>query len=421
MTCGDICLVLSSGCFVAAESTACASRRVTLARVIILPSRVGTYTFTLFIKPIGAEFGWGRGTLSAANSSYIICMALTLPFVGALMDRYGVRRVMVPAIVLFGISVAAIALTPAMPAAFIALFALAGILGGVQTPIGYVKSISAWFDAKRGLAMGIAISGIGVGAALLPQFVEWLIRSYGWRSGFMGMGVLVIIIAVPSVLAFIREPFETTQVGTQAANADDVTPLPGISAREARSMSQFWVLAVASFLVGMSVQGVVVHIFPLLTDGGMAPPVAAKMLAIIGIATLLGRLLYGFLVDHFFAPYVSILFFLLPIIGIYLLYSGSFIQLGLIALGLAVGAELDMIGYLGSRYFGLKSFGQIYGWIFSLFSIGCAVGIYVMGLSFDVLGSYAPALLLFGIALIVSCLAMLLLGAYVYPPLRKNR
>jgi MFS family permease len=135
----------------------------------------------------------------------------------------------------------------------------------------------------------------------------------------------------------------------------------------------------------------------------------------VGLSTMAGRLLSGYLVDNVFAPYVAAFFFLLPSLGLYFLGTATYPILGIISIGLASGTEVDMIAFLTSRYFGLRRFGQLYGLLFAIFTAGPAIGPYVMGLSFVRLQSYTPALILFSVALGGASALILCLGPYKYP------
>src|SRR6202030_354002 len=171
----------------------------------------------------------------------------------------------------------------------------------------------------------------------------------------------------------------------------------------------------ALLLVSTVTQGWVVHTVPLLTDKGYSPETAATLMIAVGLSTMAGRLLSGYLVDKIFAPFVAASFFLLPCLGIYLLDSALSPVAGIISLGLASGTEIDMIGFLTSRYFGMKRFGQLYGYLFASFVIGSAVGPYAMGLAFERLHSYEPALLSFGAFMLLASAVILCLGPYRYP------
>src|SRR6266850_4149426 len=174
--------------------------------MLVAQGPVILYTLGLFIKPLNQEFGWDRASISAAGGIAAIFSAITIPFVGSIMDRWGVRTALLPIVVLCASSVALIALTPESVVVFMLLFAVTGVLGSGQGPLGYAKCVSAWFDDRRGLALGITMSGIGLGAALVPQYAQFLIGSFGWRVAYLGLGLLTLMVAFPAVLIFIREP-----------------------------------------------------------------------------------------------------------------------------------------------------------------------------------------------------------------------
>jgi MFS family permease len=376
------------------------------------------YTLGLFIKPLNQEFGWDRASISAAGGVAAIFSAITVPFVGSLIDRWGVRTVLLPIVVLCASSVALIALTPKSVVVFMLLFAVTGVLGSGQGPLGYAKCVSAWFDDRRGLALGITMSGIGLGAALIPQYAQFLIGNLGWRAAYAGLGLLTLIVAFPAVFLFIREPTKAKTAAVHSTASDDRPP--DLEVREVLGGRRFWLIACALLLVSTVTQGLVVHTVPLLTDKGYSPETAAALMMAVGLSTMAGRLLSGYLVDRIFAPFVAAFFFLLPCLGIYLLDSTVSPVVGIISLGLASGTEIDMIGFLTSRYFGMKRFGQLYGYLFASFVVGSAVGPYMMGLAFERLHSYEPALWMFSAFMLLASGAILSLGPYRYPPEGKT-
>src|SRR6267154_359648 len=390
--------------------------------MLVAQGPVILYTLGLFIKPLNQEFGWDRASISAAGGVAAIFSAITIPFVGLLMDRWGVRTVLLPIVVLCASSVALIALTPNSVVVFMLIFAITGVLGSGQGPLGYAKCVSAWFDDRRGLALGITMSGIGLGAAFIPQYTQFLIGSFGWRVAYLGLGLLTLIVAFPAVLLFIGEPSKakTTAGGVHVQSPASEDRPPDLEVREALGGRRFWLIACALLLVSTVTQGLVVHIVPLLTDKGYSPETAATLMIAVGLSTMAGRLLSGYLVDKIFAPFVAASFFLLPCLGIYLLNSTISPVAGIISLGLASGTEIDMIGFLTSRYFGMKRFGQLYGYLFASFVIGSAIGPFMMGLTFERLHSYEPALWTFGALMLIATAAILSLGPYRYPAEEKS-
>jgi MFS family permease len=387
--------------------------------MLVAQGPVILYTLGLFIKPLNQEFGWDRASISAAGGLAAISSAIAIPFVGWLIDRWGIRTVLLPIIVLAASSIALIALTPNLVGVFMLLFAITGLLGSGQGPLGYAKCVSAWFDDRRGLALGITMSGIGLGAALVPQYAQWLIGNFGWRTAYVGLGFLTLMVAFPAVYLFINEPgTEKATTGASRVPASE-NRLPDLEVREVLGGRRFWLIAFALMLVSTVTQGMVVHTVPLLTDKGYSPETAAALMIAVGLSTMAGRLLSGYLVDKIFAPFVAAAFFLLPCLGIYLLDSVLSPVAGIISLGLASGTEIDMIGFLTSRYFGMKRFGQLYGYLFASFVVGSAVGPYMMGLAFERLHSYEPALWSFGAFMLLASVLILCLGPYRYPAERQ--
>src|SRR5258708_1878524 len=390
--------------------------------MLVAQGPVILYTLGLFIKPLNQDFGWDRASISVAGGLAAISSAIAIPFVGWLIDRWGIRTILLPIVVLSASSIALIALTPNSIVVFMLFFAITGFLGSGQGPLGYAKCVSAWFDDRRGLALGVTMSGIGLGAALVPQYAQWLIGSFGWRTAYAGLGLLTLLIAVPAVSLFTSAPMNekaTDRVPT-APSAVSQERLPDLEVREALAGRRFSLIAVALMLVSTVTQGMVVHTVPLLTDKGYSPETAAALMIAVGLSTMAGRLLSGYLVDRIFAPFVAAFFFLLPCLGIYLLGSTISPVVGIISLGLASGTEIDMIGFLTSRYFGMKRFGQLYGYLFACFVVGSAIGPAMMGLAFERLHSYEPALWTFGAFMIVASAAILGLGPYRYPPEGKT-
>jgi predicted MFS family arabinose efflux permease len=387
--------------------------------LVVCNGPVLAFTFGVFLKPLMADMGWDRAEASFALSFGGIFSALMVPVFGWMMDRWSIRRVALPGIVLYAGAIALLALSPRSFLVFTLLFALAEGLSAIQTPIGYAKAIAAWFDRRRGLALGIAMSGVGLGGFIMPQLAEALIERVGWRGAYVVLGALTLIIAFPVVGLWIREPRagEGEHGGTNLARKD----LPGLTPGQAAATLRFWLLLAVLFLVAISINGTVAHVVPLLTDAGIPRATAAATLGLFGLATMTGRLLAGWLVDRFFAAYVATVLFLAPIAGFALLASatGALPAFGVILLGLGLGTEIDLIAFLVSRYFGQRAFGQIYGYCFMLFSFGSASGRFLGGYLYDLAGSYNPALIGAGVALVTAVILVNSLGPYVYPVRRE--
>jgi predicted MFS family arabinose efflux permease len=372
------------------------------------------FTFGVFLKPIMADTGWTRGSVSFALSVGGIFSSIAVPVLGRMMDRWSIRRVALPGLVAYAVCLALVALSPPVFWIFTALFALAETTSAIQTPLGYAKAISGWFDPRRGLALGIAMAGVGLGGSVIPQVANFLIERIGWRGAYAGLALLTLAIAFPAVALWIREPRPGEGERHAAAAA---ARLVGLTTAEAARLPRFWILASVFFLVAVAINGTVAHVIPLLTDRGLSRDAATAIFGLFGLATLAGRLLAGYLVDRIFAPYVATVFFLAPLAGFAFLAgaAGPLPALGVVLFGLGLGTEIDLIAFLVSRYFGQRSFGELYGCFFMVFGFGSSIGRFLGGYVFDLTGSYNAAFLGAGLALLVAVVLVNRLGAYAYP------
>jgi len=386
------------------------------------------FTFGVFLKPIASQFAWNRETVALALTASQTVGAIATPFAGMAVDRWGIRRVTLAFIVVFSLAAAAVSLTPPYPAAFVLLYAVWGLAGSGQAPLPYAKAISVSFEKRRGLALGIAMAGVGLGAALVPQVARLLISSFGWRTAYVGLGLLTFVVAFPAVALFFHEP-ESPQEGPQPAatpNRGDhgTVAVTGMTAREAVfGTFQFWLIGIAVFLVAVAVNGTIAHIVPILTDRGISVVIATSVLSAAGLALIAGRIFSGYLLDRFPAQYVAAAFFFIPLMGILCLGSGSGGVVPLVGaafLGMGIGAEIDLLAFLVGRYFGLRNFGQIYGYLMAVFIFGSGLGPWIMGVCFDLRHSYTLALIGFSAALAIASLLISRLGPYAYPAIRLN-
>ena len=375
------------------------------------------FSTSVLMKPIMAEFGWARTIPSAAVGLGSLFAAIATPLIGRLIDRHGIKIVTLASIALFALATAAMALAPAAAVVFLAMFSLVGLFSAGQAPLPYAKSIAAAFDKRRGLALGIAMTGVGLGAALMPRLAQGYLERFGWRGAFVALAATVFAIAFPAVALFLREP--GAHPARAGAGAGARALLPGMEARDVVRDRNFWIMAFVFLCIPIVANGIIFHLVALLTDRGIPARNAVAVFAAVGPSLIVGRLLCGYLLDRFFAPYVAVAFIVLPAIGVLVLLTGAdplIISAGAVLVGLGLGAEVDLIGYLQSRYFGLRAFGQVYGYLFAIFTIGTGIGPFVMGATFDSAGSYRPILMVFFAVLVGAAVAMLRLPRpYPYP------
>jgi MFS family permease len=391
----------------------------TVLGLIVGAGPINVFAFGVFLKPITADLGVGRGMLSSALTLHATIGALACPAFGWLLDRWGARRVMLPCLVLYALGIASYALIQASPFALTYLiFAVTGLTGHVAGPIPYSTVMSQWFDRQRGLALGIGMAGVGFGVALMPQLAALLIAHFGWRMAYVGMAAAVVVCSFPPVILFIREPPGFTARPRRGESRGAALGLPGSTVGDALRSWLFWGLGTAFFLDVIAINGTLTHIVALLTDRGIAVETATAALSGTGIALFAGRILSGWLLDRFWGPFVAIGFFVTPMIGIALLVSqagGAAPYVGALCCGIGIGAEIDLMAFFASRYFGLRNYAKIYGTMFGMFGFGVGIGPALSGLSYDRFHSYTPIFLVYEIMLVVSCAIFLRLGSYPYP------
>jgi len=199
---------------------------------------------------------------------------------------------LLPGLFVYALATASYGLLQASPLVFTFLiFALTGVVGGVQSPIPYAAVIAQWFDRQRGLALGIGTAGVGLGVALMPQVASRLIDTVGWRLAYVGLAIAVLLIALPPVALFLREPPGFSAYARRRRQPALTTAIvPGVAAGEALRSSLFWGLAIAFFLDVIAINGTLTHIVPLLTDRGVPREVATAALSGTGFALIFFRL-----------------------------------------------------------------------------------------------------------------------------------
>lgn len=376
------------------------------------------YTLPVFIKPLIAEFGWTRAQVSLLTAFYTLPMVCALPFLGKLIDRYGVRAVVVPAIAAFGLVVIGISRFANHLVAWYLGFALIAIVSTGSGPLPFAKVLTSWFTRRRGLALGIAIAGVGVGGAVFPVTCQKLIETGGWRLAYLALGAGVLLVALPIVAMLLRNRPEDVGLepeGTGHPAAAALNVKAGLTPRQALRKGTFWSMSAIFFLAAVAINGMHIHLPSLITDAGSTARLAAVAAGVVGVAATFGRVVVGWLLDRFFAAYVAVAFFLLPMAAALILAIGVTDGGALLAaffIGVGIGAELDLAAYMTGRYLGARHFAEVYGYLFAAFSLGGATGVTLMGFAYDSTGSYTPVLAGGTACLIVASGLLMRLGSY---------
>jgi MFS family permease len=380
---------------------------------------IAVYSFSVFFKPLMQEFHAGRAAVSLAFTLQLLVGALSAAPLGWLIDRFGARRVILTGTAIFGLILVINRLFTGSLTELYVFYVLLGLSIHGVGPIPYGTVVSHWFDRRRGLALGLTMLGIGLGAMVMPSLAQTLIGRFGWKTAYSILGASVLLVCWPTVACFLREkPGDLGLVcdGATATTslADNESTRQGLTAREAWCSRDFWIMVCAFILVSASVQGCVVHMAAMLNDKGLSSNSAALGSSLIGAAVLIGRAGTGYLLDRFLASRLAAILFGASALGVGLLWlaDSRLMLAGAFLVGLGLGAEIDIIAYMTSRYFGLLDFGKVYSSALAAFALAGALGPLLMGAGFDRTGSYRDPLLVFLVASVIGAALMTRLGPY---------
>lgn len=357
--------------------------------------------FGLFLKPMADEIGLSRTELSMAPSFMALVAAICSPFIGGLIDRWASRRVVIIAVLMLPLGLLGHSMLQASLPAFIFLSLFMGVSAAIACPLPYISALPQWFDRNLGLAISLSMTGVGFGQILLPKIAAYLINDGGWRHAWAIMAGIILVVGVLNAAFLFRDNPEFQARKKESLRNDSEMTLPGISLGEAVRTPIFWLLGISVCLVAQVGVGAMIHIVPMLTDRGISPIQAANVIAIFGIGSLAGRLMTGFALDRLSIALVGGVLFSMQGLGMLVLWSemgGSAPYIAVFFVGLAVGAETDIIPFATRKKFGLRQFGKIFGSIYGIFSLGPVLGPLLMGSAFDALGSYSLVLLAFSIS-----------------------
>lgn len=317
------------------------------------------YTNGVFVPLLREEAGFSLRQLSIATLTLSMTVAVLAPFAGMAMDRFGPLRVIALAVVGEALAFAAFSIIPAEFSFYIAAILMLAILGVGSTPPGFARIITGRFDRQRGLALGMAIAGLGLMAIFAPIVFNQILQASNWRTGYLVAAAAVLLLGGGGLL-LIASDREGTRRDAARLAAD---PHRARGDWSGLKRPLFWVMLVGFLLPALFGGGYLLHMVSILTERGFTSSQAAVVQSLVGVAILVGRLGSGAAMDRFFAPHVAAVAFTISAIGCALLLVDNPILIGAAALGigLTIGAELDIMAYTISRYFGVPSFGRLYG------------------------------------------------------------
>ncbi len=376
------------------------------------------YVFSVLTKPIAADLGFDRSVLSFSVTCFLIGSGFGTLSLGVLIGRLGVR---LPSAIYLAVSTACVAAIPVLPPnpwMFYVVFTIFGVAGAAATALPYAVAIAGLFDERRGLALGLAVAGGGVGATFGPQLANYLLGVFTWRETIW---IVAVIMALPiaTMIMLVRTPPSVTMAA---------------QAPESRSESHwslylgkrtFWLISITIIGISVGTFGVLAILVPLLTDRGLTAKDAAIVLSVAGVSSWAARIVTGWVLDRVWAPLVTSVVCMGACVGVLAIALGGsstpLMVLGASLTGVALGAEADLLTYLCSRYFKLQAFSRVVGAVWVMWAWGGGLGTAMGGIAYKLTGAYDTAMLFLAGPLVLGAAAILLIGPYVFAPAHSAR
>lgn len=366
------------------------------------------FSFSVFLKPLAAEFGWTRAATAGAFSVYAISHNLFAPFAGGLCDRFGPKITAALAGLCLGGSMILMSHMTSILMLY-CYFALLFGFGIAATYTPMMAAVSGWFMSRRGLAVGLASTGAGLGFLIMSPFAAWLISCYGWRIAYAVAGIVTWAIFIPVTIFVRRPPRRRVTIDMERQSSQDYSFIEALRSRS------LWVYIFSYFFITIALWPITVHIVPLLTDKGVSLTRAGFLAGLIGGSSVASRISGGFFSDRLGRIQILLAGFILQVLAlIWLLFSRELwmFTIFVIFFGISYGLWGGVIAAFPADYFGLKATGSILGFVLIIAGIGIAIGPYVGGYIFDITDSYDYMIMMCILAAILAAISAL----FIKPP-----
>ncbi len=362
-----------------------------------------TYTAGIFAKDLESHIGLTRTGLGAAFFLSTVALAIALPLVGWMVDRFGPRWPAVGGAVALAAGFLALGTLVGSVTGYMIVMAAIGLLAASSAPVAYTRAVNAVFDRSRGLALGFTQLGIGVSAMVMPPLLARVVEANGWQDGYRVLAVVALAGIVPALCL---------PVGGTARAAGPAADAPAMAGR-----GTFALLLAAFGMMALAFAGLLPHFVPMLREAGMAPRTAGTVAGLIGASVIVSRVVVGWLADRIEPPRFAATCCAICAGGCLLLaWQGAGLAwVGAIALGTAMGAEADLVGYLTARYFGMARYGRLYAIQYASFMLMAGLSPLWVGALADRGGGYGVPLLVTVAGLAVAALLFWRLPK-VHPP-----
>lgn len=368
-------------------------------------------TFPVFLQPVSRDLGWGAAIYPQSALVAGVASALIGPVVGHLIDRFGVRPLMLVGLVLWAGSLGALSLMNGSQIQMLSIAVIMGVVSAACGPIAFAKVVAGWFDRHRGLALAIVLSAApAVATAIMVVVANNLIGSYGWRSSYRIFAAGALCLAVPVAFFFMHEAQAVDRAGMPGADK----PAEGQTAREALRSKDFWMVMLLTGLICGVVQSIVAHFVAFSAERGVSSAAATVALSAFSLVGPVGPILAGALADRVRSPKALVIFYSLPLIGFVLLITvgAAAVIPAMVLAGVGFQAATGMLPYLLTRYFGVRYASQLFGLGLGIVTLSMGFGPVILGFARDRLNGFGATVPILMILMIGGVVASLLLRGY---------
>ena len=393
-----------------------AAKRQEWARMWPLPfvamlgvAGAGVFAFSsgVFMDELGRDFGWSKTEFTSAMTVTLLVSLVMIPLIGRLIDRIGPRPIALFGIIPAALGTAALGLANGSVWQWWVLCTVQALGCVIVVPPVWLAAVVSQFHASRGLALAVGLAGSGLGTAVWPMLAAVFVEHLGWRLAYPAMALCWAALMLPLTFFLFRS------APARAVPAHVAQDHPAGYARSLFSRT-FLCLAASGGIMILICYGLMIHFVPILRGEGLDLPTAAGLAGLAGLCSILGRILTGILLDLMPSRLFAVLVFLLPLVVCILLLraEGAFplLVLAAVLLGLAMGAESDILTYITSRRFDPSLFGSLYAVIQTVLAVTSIGGSIVAGALYDVAGSYTLFLTALVPLSIVGALLVSLVG-----------
>jgi MFS family permease len=384
---------------------------------------INTYSMGLFIDPFEREFGWTRAEITAGPAIAAVMTIVLGPFMGAAVDRMGPRRIGIVGLIALGVLTASLGLCGPSIMSWLGIWTLLALMNVFLLPNVWTAAITGLFSGGRGLALAVTLCGSSIASIVTPLLTYYLIGRFGWRWAFVGLAASWSVIVIPLVLLFFTSARDQERVRQRAPVVSRADRL-SIAVRRDMLSYRFIKMAIGVLLIAGVVVSFVVSLVPILSWSGISRGQAASIAALVGFSSIAGRLTIGVMLDHLPGRILAAVAVFLPVLSASLLIaapgSASAATAAVLILGLSLGAELDLVAYLTSRYFDVGNFGFLFGTLAGIVTLAGGGGPMLLSEVYDHTHSYLPGLWAAIPMCLVSASLFLTLGPYPASPNLKS-